>query len=962
MRLAILGGTAGPAGTTRRFAVSAQRFALTGLLIIALLASGMSLAEPASKADSASSAPQNSDFPPPDWTYGPAVGTLAAAGDLNGDGYGDAILVDPQASAWTRAVARVFYGSPTGLGSAPNWVLTDHWQTCAAGDVNGDGFDDLFAGSLQGLQVFYGSHAGPTPGTPWRGPSVSLSSAGDVNGDGFDDLLVGDPFYTNGQEYEGRMVLYYGSPVGPSSTPPWTLQGDASARGLGSDVLSVGDINGDGYDDVGSHNATDLSIYVGSPTGPASTAQRTYPSRREVAIAAAGDVDGDGFDDLILGDPTVPCGPNACGAYGEATLYRGSASGLGADAAWTYYSDHYASLGQTVAGAGDVNGDGYADVSVGAPNFFGTAGAVFAFLGSPNGLASEPHWIAQQSADRAGFGDQLGYAGDANGDGYDDLLAGHSAYSAVCSGCGLVRGFYGTAAGLRDSRVLAPRTNQPPTIDGNLGDWTPATGFALTSGSAETIGGQTPQPSDASVSLRSTWTATDLYLALHITDDLVVNDSAQVWNDDEIELAFYAVYDGNPAGGDTHQYTINADGRITDLGQANPPIQAAAVTVPGGWNVEVRIPAAHLFGFYNLLTAGTSLTFNLGLHDDDDGGAWDSYLIWQGTSTVGGEGFGSMVLIAGSGQELDSDAQPTSSIAQGIPEAGSDQPAADPAVLPKAGAGSASLVEQNPTPDWSASTALYAKTAGDVNGDGYDDVITTYGGQWIWSAARLYLGSHAGLGATESWFIERPTGLQRVAGVGDVNGDGFDDIFGLGAGVFLGSPAGPGAVANWSGPNNTVTSPAGDVNGDGYDDLLMGEVSYTNGQRYEGRVMIFFGSAAGLEATPGWIVESNTPYHRLGDTVIDAGDVNGDGYDDVGAAFIEGSDYTPAGTVLFHGSAAGPALAANWTSPMPVTRMIVAGAGDVNGDGFDDLLFGDPYFGSANTLSLIHISEPTRPY
>ena len=78
--------------------MSTQRLALTGLLIIALVDSRHipSLAEPAGKADLASSVPQTSEFPPPDWTYGPASGTVTGAGDLNGDGFADVLVVDPQ--------------------------------------------------------------------------------------------------------------------------------------------------------------------------------------------------------------------------------------------------------------------------------------------------------------------------------------------------------------------------------------------------------------------------------------------------------------------------------------------------------------------------------------------------------------------------------------------------------------------------------------------------------------------------------------------------------------------------------------------------------------------------------------------------------------------------------------------------------------------------------------------------
>ena len=113
--------------------MSTQRLALTGLLIIALLAPGASasLAEPASKANSAFDMPAGDDYPPPDWTFGPAIGTLAAAGDLNGDGYGDALLVELQDSLDShtgtrllrlacRAAGRAGLGAPKLLADLPS--------------------------------------------------------------------------------------------------------------------------------------------------------------------------------------------------------------------------------------------------------------------------------------------------------------------------------------------------------------------------------------------------------------------------------------------------------------------------------------------------------------------------------------------------------------------------------------------------------------------------------------------------------------------------------------------------------------------------------------------------------------------------------------------------------------------------------------------------------------------------
>ena len=140
-------------------------------------------------------------------------------------------------------------------------------------------------------------------------------------------------------------------------------------------------------------------------------------------------------------------------------------------------------------------------------------------------------------------GDSVSAGGDVNADGFDDILVsrriGYLSDPQTLA-------FYGTAAGLRETRVLTRHTVQPPAIDGNLSDWAPAAGFTLDRTSAETLSGLAPQPDDASASLRTAWTLTDLYLALHVADDVIVNDSGDVWRDDEVELAFYAVLRRQP--------------------------------------------------------------------------------------------------------------------------------------------------------------------------------------------------------------------------------------------------------------------------------------------------------------------------------------------------------------------------------------------------------------------------------
>jgi len=357
-----------------------------------------------------------------------AFGATAPAGDVNADGYAD-ILVSAYnygpGTTLSTGKAYLYLGSPSGPSATADWTATgaatsDYLgsSVAGAGDVNGDGYDDIAVGApfYGGVNtgrayVYLGSASGPSSAADWTytggsyaGAGTGVAGAGDVNGDGYDDLLVGSGYDGIGPPCcTGRADLFYGSASGLSTTPAWTGTGEATSNYYGLSVASAGDVNGDGYGDilVGASNYASVGrvyVYYGSATGPATTASWTSTGVASgdalgVAIARAGDVDADGYDEVILGLQGYD--PSSLTDAGAAWVYYGSASGLGSTP-WTVEGSATGShLGASVAGAGDVNGDGLDDVIVGEDQRYylpsPDPGAAYVFLGS----------------------------GDADGDGYD---------------------------------------------------------------------------------------------------------------------------------------------------------------------------------------------------------------------------------------------------------------------------------------------------------------------------------------------------------------------------------------------------------------------------------------------------------------------------------------------------------------------------------------------------------------
>ncbi len=373
--------------------------------------------------------------------------SVAGAGDVNGDGFHDLIV-----GAWgarpdgVHATGSAFVYS--GIDGSLLWrfdgkVHADQfgYSVDGAGDVNGDGFADLLIGakgsdpgridSAGSVYVYSGADGSllwrvdGSAAEDWLGSSVS--GAGDVNADGYDDFIIGAWGADPGGRVDAGSALVFS---GLDRSLLWRFDGAAWYDWLGSAVAGVGDINRDGFDDliVGAiRTESGFTLDAGAAmvySGRSGAMLWQYSGSGAWenlgnSVAAAGDVNQDGFDDFIIGSAKGGIGPRLKG--GSAYVYSGSNGTLLLRFDGQNKGDR---LGASVAGAGDVDHDGFDDLVVGAPlsdpGGVSGAGSIYVHSGRFGGLI----WQFDGKQPYAHFGASVAGAGDVDGDGFDDLLVG----------------------------------------------------------------------------------------------------------------------------------------------------------------------------------------------------------------------------------------------------------------------------------------------------------------------------------------------------------------------------------------------------------------------------------------------------------------------------------------------------------------------------------------------------------
>ena len=724
---------------------------------------------------------------------------------------------------------------------------------------------------------------------------------------------------------------------------------ETSYTGVGSSVSGVGDMNGDGFEDfaVGVNGDDAKFVVFGKATGFPSTLNLAeldgvsgFEMKGGATAAAAGDVNGDGFDDLLVAARTDPgAGYVLFGRAGGFSPQLDVTAVAGSDGFKIESEPLFTTFGQPLAAAvrtaGDVNGDGFDDVWIG--NVGATAaGTSFVVFGKRNGFGAVINTADLDGGNGfalrdGGAGVSLGIGGDLNGDGRDDLFINSKGKGYVA---------FGKETGFGATLELS-------SLDGT-------NGFAI------------DQPSVYPAELNGGGDFNGDGF-----DDLVVASGGSAHVIFGSAGGFGARFNvSNLNGSNGFQLTGTGGNTVVTL-DFNGDHRSDLLfrrDYYGGYGSAV------LYGKADGLGATVSL---IGL-DSTLGFDIDSQAAMDGAD-VNGDGFDDLLI--GNRVVFGKAIGSTPGFSATLKLSGLD--------------GSNGFNLGHTLPD--AHVGFSVSNAGDVNGDGVSDILVGAPGSGPTGAGASYLV----FGGSDPYYLGSLTGTNgfkitgsssgsslgfSVSGAGDVNGDGFADLLvgapGAGSGasyLIFGKASGFSGtfdVGTLDGSNGFklegaaggdqsgfAVSAAGDVNGDGFADVMVGAPFSDSNGTDSGAAYVVFGRANGFAATialdsldgmTGFRLQGEAAGDHFGTALGKAGDMNGDGLGDLVIGAPDGAARHGATYVVFgRGGAANPVLnvsTLDGTNGLKITGeasgdrfgAAVSGAGDLNGDGFADVLVGAP--------------------
>jgi len=774
-----------------------------------------------------------------------------------------------------------------------------------------------------------------------------LSPAGDINGDGKADFILGAPGTSN----DTGMVSVVS---GADGTALFSLNGDAQTYQFGSSVALVGDVNLDGKLDflVGQPASGEAgpergksNIFSGSNGASLYTHNGAYNlARSGSAVTGLGDVDLDGKPDYLIADPLDS---SVGGARGRVRVFSGTDGHQLNELFGEHDSDKF---GGAVAGVGDVNRDGVKDFIVAATGASQTGtGKVSVYSGAPG--TALPMYSVSGTRNGGLFGAKVASVGDINRDGYDDFIVGE----ARADGGGSTLGGAYVYDGLNGNVIYSLNGSES---DGQFGSAVAGAGDVDGDGRPDFLVGEP-------YALRSVGGAKGkAYLYSGRTGGVLYTITGEDYGD--------GVGINVSGAGD-----VNGDGRADFLianyhmGGGSVSLYYSGFTTPASGDLSESVV---LDGTQDQSYVGKTVA-NAG---DVNGDGVNDFLIGEpnwldGISRIGrvhvvdgrtftvlqtktglsnGGGFGTALASLG---DIDNDGKDDFVI--GEPGANLTGAVRGRIYVFSGSTGNTLYTiwgEADESSDNVENGSRFGQVVArlkDTSGDGKSEILV---GATDWNRAGAVFVIDGGLGTTlqriDGPYTDAAFGTS-VAEIGDLNGDGRSEFI-VGQPNALVTASNVGLANVYSGSDfallhtfngnyhmghfGTSVAGAGDVNGDGKPDILIGQPDA--GASSPGQIYIYSGiDWAQIRATAG--VDFGG---RMGAFVAGAGDVNGDGFAD----YLASEPYTTVGRgrVTVYSGVNGSALhTLNGETDNAYFGFSAAGVGDINGDGRADILVGAPY-------------------